>query len=662
MRQRKHKKNSMSIVLSLIALSCFWATAGFGQPAQQGWQINVRDAELRDFIMQIASLTDKTFVIDPRVKGKVTVISGAILNADATYQLLLSVLRVNQYTAIPAGTVIKIVPQPQAKQSAGPRATQAEAFGEQIVTRIIEVSNLSAAELIPTLRPLVPGYSHIAAVANSNLIIISDHKNNIERLERLIATMESAEQGVVQIVPLKAVGAGTLISLLQRLAPDQLGSNAAGPRQVKVIVNERNNSLLLRGKPRAIKKIQDLIAQLDYKINAADEAVVIRLAYAKAESVAEIVSDLMQTEQVAATGGVQTPFSIQADTSLNAVVVRADSISMANIKSLIASLDVRRTQVLIEAAVVEVSLTKNFEAGTEFAVADQGGSVPFASTVSQDGPLAGLLAALFNSEDGNKVNAEGVLSSVGSTSSALLGIAKLSTNGLSFAALIRLLAQNDQANLLSTPSILTLDNEQAEIIVGQNVPFRTGSYTTTEGGLNPFVVIQRQDIGITLRVTPQINEGDVVRLKLYQEISNLAERQAIGSNAASGLITNKRTIDTVVLADNRQTIVLGGLIQNDTTASKRRVPFFGRIPLIGWLFRFKSKRQVRRNLLVFLRPTILKNKEEVAKITAEKYTAVWEVLLQGSMGAADSKQKNVKAPVPTAPVYESLYKGDVGTP
>lgn len=637
--------------------------------AQSDYKINVRGAELTQFVAQIAGLTGKTFVVDPRVRGNVTVISSASLDEQAIYQLLLSVLRVNGFAAVPAGNVIRIVPQVQGKQSGhADESGGTQADGETLITRVIRVDNIQPQALLPVLRPLLPEYSHVATVPDSNLLIINDHRENLDRIKRLIREMDAVEEEVIRMIAIKEAGIDTLLTLLRRLAPDQLGSDVGGARQVKVIANERNNSLLLRGKASAVQIIEALIEELDQSINASSTATTFWLAHADAESIAEILTNLT-ANQIAGEGDQKEFLSIQADKSLNAIIVQANPVHMASIRSLIESLDIRRTQVLIEAAIVEISLTQGLDVGGSFIVTDGSGkSAPLISTntpgtTGSNSALAGLLTNLLgDSVSSGSISSADLLSAAGAVASPIVGAVRLASRGLSFAAIVEALERNENAKLLSTPSILTLDNEEAEIVVGQTVPFRTGNYNTSDNRVDPFVLIDRQDVGITLRVTPQINDDGVVRLRVYQEISSLSEQQAIGAAAASDLITNKRTIDTTVLADDKQTIALGGLIQSDQVKIRSKVPFFGDIPLIGLLFRQTRDRVIRRNLIVFLRPTVLRNQAAVAKITDKKYAGIQEILLEGT----SPKDTRARPTVPVTPAshqaYDPLYQGELRAP
>ena len=662
----------------LLASFLFWSGPIATQtPSGSGYKINVRGADLGQFITQIAGLTGKTFVIDPRVRGTVTVISDASMDKNEIYELMLSVLRVNGFTAVPAGEIVKIVPHLLGKQTddgftqdrGGVPLEQ-----ERILTRVIQVHNIQPTAIVPILRPLIPDYSHVATIPNSDLLIINDHQSNLERLERLIKEMDAVEENVVRLLELKEAGVDVMLTLLQRLAPDVLSDSSDQPRQVRIIANDKNNSLLIRGKSSAVEEVAALVAQLDQSTNATSDSATFRLAHADAEDIAELITSLMGGQSQPAEGGGAgaVDFNIQADQSLNAVIVRADPVQMASVKSLIKSLDVRRTQVLIEAAIAEVSMTNDLDVGGAFGIGTNAGNatVPLVSTANTSRSGTALGNVLFNVLSGTAV-ADGItpvdiLSAAGAATSPIVGAFKLPVNGFSFAGLVQALAQNENANLLSTPSILTLDNQEAEIIVGQTVPFRTGTYNTSDRGVDPFVLIERQDIGITLKVTPKINDDGVVQLDVFQEISNISEQQAIGPTAASDLITNKRMISTSVLADDGQTIVLGGLIQNDQRKVQTKVPFFGDIPILGLLFRHNSVRTVKRNLLVFLRPTVLRTPEDVAQATHIKYQGLREILIKSRLSGISKKKlkkvltENAKSFAEQAPSEESLspfYEG-----
>ncbi|TDJ23950.1 MAG: type II secretion system protein GspD [Gammaproteobacteria bacterium] len=609
----------------------------------QSWKINLKNADIQEFVAQIAAITGRTFVVDPRVKGKVTVISNASLDEAGIYELFLSVLRVHGFAAIEAGEVVRIQQQTLAKQSGSPLDSAQEISGEQLVTRVIAAQYVESAELVKTLRPMIPQYGHIAAVTQPNVVIISDHAANIVRLMQIIARIDVADEEEIVVIPLKEAWVGTIVELLEKLAPEELGRNAKGPQSIQVIANERNNSIVLRGKSRPIAQVRKLISMLDQPATSGGTTQVIYLAHSDAASVAQILTQLVGDQR--AEGAPAAEVKIQADESLNALVIKADPTTMNEIMSIVRMLDVRRTQVLIEAAIVEISLDADFELGVEMAAIDRGNSsIPFFSTALSP-TLAQILGGLGpgDGEDG-PFDPAAVL---GAATQPTLGVGKLDPDGFSFAVILRAIASSSAANLLSTPSILTLDNEEAKILVGQEVPFRTGSFTTTaDGANNPFQTIQREDVGITLTVTPHIHDGTALRLEISQEVSSVVLASLL--EGSPGIITNKRTIDTTILAEDRQTIVLGGLIQDDIQHKERKVPLLGDIPWLGRLFRVDEETHDKRSLLVFLRATILHDPSEVTEVTQRKYDSIWDVEIQS---------RTLKTEDPVQPPLDTIYDG-----
>ncbi|MCC5887365.1 MAG: type II secretion system secretin GspD [Gammaproteobacteria bacterium] len=584
----------------------------------QTWTINLKDADLGEFITQVSRISGRNFVVDPRVKGRVTVISSAALDADGVYELFQSVLRVHGFAAVPAGDVVRIVQQTLAKQSASGQDFDPTSDGEIMVTRVIPATNVASSELVKILRPLIPQYSHVASVDQPNVVILSDHAENIRRMEAIIREIDVAQDEIVTVIPLKEAWVENMVELLQALAPNQIGRNATGPQAVQVVANARNNSLVLRGNPASITELRALIGQLDQPATVLGSTQVFRLSHGSAEQLAVILADMLSDQDDA--NGRRMRTSVKADTSLNALVVRADPATMVEVTAILDQLDVRRTQVLIEAAIVEVSINNRRNIGVDLAAVDRDGStIPLiVSPLGQ--ALQSLLGPALASGDDSDL-----LTGAANVTSPTLAVARLSS-GVSFAAILQAIGTHSDSDLLSTPSILTLDNEEATIIVGQNVPFRTGSFTTTgTGAQNPFTTIQREDVGITLRVIPHIHDGDAVRLEVEQEVSSVESGAQVGDQSFSDIVTNKRTIRTTILADDGQTIVLGGLIQDDIQESGRKVPFLGDLPLAGRLFRSSSTERTKRNLLVFLRPTILRTPDDVASVSDRKYRSVWEV-------------------------------------
>ncbi|MDB4150849.1 type II secretion system secretin GspD [Pseudomonadales bacterium] len=592
--------------------------------SQDNWKINLKNADIREFVTQVSAITGKSFIIDPRVKGNVTVISNTSMDTPAVYELFLAVLRVHGFAAVPSGQVVRIVQQVLAKQSSNPQDFSTENPGEELVTQVLSVKNTDSNELVKILRPLIPQYGHIAGLSEPNALIISDHAENIARLTEIINRIDIADNSTTRIIQLQNAWIEDVVSLLEQLAPEQMGKGAKGPNRVTVVASERTNSLIIKGEPETLDKVVRLVSELDVPANRGGTIQVVRLAHSDAVQLAEILKNLVADKSQNDSASQAIATSIQADESLNALVIRADPATMAELKEIIARLDIRRLQVLIEAAIVEVTSDFTRTLGTELAVGDVSGSALPIGLTAPSGTLANVLA--------NLAAGDGQLSSVPDLGSTPLLAAAKSSSGVNFGIIVRALSANSDVNLLSTPSITTMDNEQAKIVVGQNVPFRTGSTTSgSNGASNPFTTIQREDVGLTLEVTPHIHDGNLVRLEIHQEVSEVDKTSlaSIGSDGSADLITNKRTIDTTVLADDREVIILGGLIRDKITDVSSGVPLLKDIPILGRLFKSSNKIREKQNLLVFLRPTVLATKEDVKDMSKRKYSGIWEVQIEG---------------------------------
>ena len=604
------------------------------------WTINSPNVDIVQFITQVAEITGKTFVIDPRIKGTVNVVSRRDLDREGVYDLLLSVLRVHNFGAVPIGNgeVVHIVQNlASVKQSGGAVGETPEAPGQEIVTQLIPVQNVQATELVKILRPMSPQHGHVGAVADRNVIILTDHANNVERLRRVIRELDVLNDDEVIVRALEHAWARTVVTMLEQVAPEQLDRGAVGPQAVRITVNERNNSLLLRGKPQPLAVVNDLINKLDVPATAMSNTQVIHLSYADATELAPTLSELVGGSlDEDADSPVQT--TIQADEALNALVVRTNPRTMAEIFNIVKQLDTRRAQVLIEAAIAEISVSDLFSASTEMAAADERGrSVP-----AFNATLNGIIGALLG--EGDTDTASPVVDAISRAESPTLSVVKLDRDGVTFGLVLNALSTNTAADLLSAPSVLTLDNQQAKIHAGQEVPFRTGSFSTLgEGTTNPFTTVSRKPVGITLEVTPHVHEGTAVRLEIMQEVSNLLD-SGLALNAAD-LITQSRTLQTTVLAESGETIVLGGLIQNDYRDTAKKVPILGDIPLVGRLFRGTSKTRSKRHLLIFIRPTVVRSQEDANRVTARMYDYIWEV------------QIHSRSPTPSP---DSLFEGQSG--
>mgnify|MGYP000917561304 FL=1 len=616
--------NFMSAFLRILPIFVL-LLAIFPASAEDNWKINLKNADIREFVTQVSAITGKSFIIDPRVKGDVTIVSNVNMDEDSVYQLFLSVLQVHGYAAVPTGSAIKIVQTVLAKQNSNPQDFISDLESQELVTRVITVSNAPSEEMVKVLRPLIPQYGHIAALSEPNVLIISDHASNINRLVEIINRVDVADSLEVAIVDLKEAWVEDVVRLLEELAPEQIGKSAKGPNRVSIVASERTNSLVIKGERFTVARVKALVAQLDVPANRSGTIKVIRLAHSDATKMAEILSNLVSS-QGGQSEDSMVDVSIQADESINALVIRADPANMIDLMDIIESLDVRRLQVLIEAAIVEVTADFSRQLGSELALGDaSSGTTPLGLT-APSGTLAQVLQGL--------AMPSGSLSPpVSLGESPLIAGGRVSQTGTSFAFIIKALASNSDVNLLSTPSITTMDNEEAKIVVGQNVPFRTGSTVTgSQGTTNPFTTIQREDVGLTLEVTPHINSNNLVRLLIHQEVSEVdaSSLTVIGSEAAADLITNKRTIDTTILVEDEEVIILGGLIRDKETQGESRVPILGSIPGLGMLFRSRTLSLEKQNLLVFLRPTVLKSSSDISQAIERKFNRVFEFEIEGT--------------------------------
>ncbi len=573
---------------------------------QDGWTINLKDADIRAFIDQISQLSGQTFIVDPRVKGQVSVVSNATLSLSEVYQLFLSVMATHGFSVLTQGDVARVVPNAEAKAEAGGGPTG----GGQLETRVIQVQHTSAAELIPLIRPLVPQFGHLAAVSSANALIISDRSANIARIEDLVRQLDRAESNDYAVLNLQH---GWAMDIAEVLRNSLMRGDAKTTSGVQIIADSRTNRLIFIGPSEARGKLAALAQSLDTPTTRSANTRVIRLRHNDAKSLAETLGDISEGLKNPESGESATTarpqnILIRADESLNALVLLADPELIGTLESIVRQLDVPRAQVMVEAAIVEVSGDITDALGVQWAVDARGstggaGGVSFGNT----GISVGSVLNAINENEIPENLPDGAIIGVGTRS---------------FGALITALSSNSKSNLLSTPSLLTLDNQEAEILVGQNVPFQTGSYTTDAAGANnPFTTIERQDIGVTLKVTPHINEGATLRLQIEQEISSIAPSASLTAQAVD-LVTNKRAIKSTILAEDGQVIVLGGLIQDDVTRTNAKVPLLGDIPFLGALFRSTQETHVKRNLMVFLRPTVIRDRAGLAALSGKKYSDI----------------------------------------
>lgn len=581
--------------------------------AAEELSLNLKNADIQALIETVAEMTGRNFVVDPRVKGKVTVVSADTLDREAVYNVFQSILEVHGYATVEADGITKVVPDVNAKQGPIPTGSGDDNRWDDVISRVIQVENVPAAQLVPILRPLVPQQGHLAAYTPSNVLVLTDRAANIRRLVSIIERIDQSTDSEVEVVRLENATASEVIQTLNSLKQQDQGRGNRD--QAFFAADERTNSILISGSEQQRLELRALIAHLDTPLERTGNTEVVYLQYAKAT---DLVS-LLEGIQTSRTEGDNQQandavFNIQADEMTNALVITAPSRVQKELKAVINKLDIRRAQVLVETIVAEVTTDRARELGVE-AVLDNtpaSGQAPVAATPFGEGSLLSVGQAVLTEDLGGVAGG-------GLGNGLSLAVGDFNREGADFGFLLRALNSDAATNILSTPSIMTLDNEEAEIVVGQNVPFITGQFTDTGGNAatpqSPFQTIERQNVGLTLKVTPQINEGGAIRLGLEVESSSLS---ASAVNA-SDLITNERSINTNVLVEDGQLIVLGGLIDDTTRDNIQKVPVLGDIPLLGNLFRFRSSSRVKQNLMVFMRPVILKDAATTSQYSHEKY-------------------------------------------
>ena len=573
-------------------------------------QINMRDADIRAFAADMAEISNKTIVLDPRVKGNVTVISNQDLDAGEAYAVFLSVLRVHGYAAIENNGVVKVMPESGARQDASVNKEN----NDSLSTEVIRLSQANARVLAPLLKPLVNKQGHITAYEATNSIIIADYVGNVERIKSVLLELDKNPADTFELIPLKNTSANEIARIL--------GSMWRGDNQMSknftALAIERSNSILLRGQVGVINQVKGIVSRLDSNTSPNSNLQVIYLKYANAEDLAKILEKVAETleQEISSTDSStkNKTTNIAFHRETNALIISAQPDILKSLKSVISKLDIRRAQVLVEALIVEVSERLARDLGVQFLFAGDGEKSPVA-TQRFGTPNPDLIATIGSEAlDDGSFESRAANSLLGMEGLAA-GVARYRADGESFAAILNLIAQDADSNVLSTPSIMTLDNEEASIIVGQEIPITTGE-TLSGANSNPFRSVTRQEVGVKLTVRPQINEGNAVKMYINQEVSSIYG--PLGE-MSTDLITNKRNIVTTVLVEDGETIVLGGLIDEDVQESVKKVPFLGDIPLLGRLFRSTSTSRTKRNLIVFLRPTIVRNSEDIRAISNQKY-------------------------------------------
>jgi len=638
---------------ALLASSCALFVPAASAADDEKITVNFVNADIQSVIKTVGQHTGRNFILDPRVTGTVNIVSDRPVSKDMLYQLLLSTLRVQGYAAVEADGFTKIVPEAEAKTSASPMGEAAlRQPGDRIVTQVFILQNENAVQLVPVLRPLVTANNFIAAYPNNNAIVITDYASNVQRIERIIRSIDQPGSADVQIIRLQNASAIDIAQMLQRVVPETAApTNAPGTQpKAAIAVDSRTNSVIVRAdNPQLMARVKTLALGLDTPGAGNNNIYTVFLRNAEATRIAETLRGLLsgsessrtttststpagntqtQTTATMAVGGaaangasanVTAPNSvIQAYPPTNSIIITASEPVYRGLRTVIDALDQRRSQVYVEALIVEVSTGLAAEFGVQWNAGKNigGGQTVVGGTNFSTTTGSNILGVA------SGVGTNGVLNAVGQGLNLGLIDGTINIPGignvLNLQVLARALEGTSGANVLSTPNVLTLDNEEAKIVVGQNVPFITGSYTpSSTSSANPFQTIERKDIGITLRVTPQVSEAGGVKLKIFQEVSSVTRDKALVQSA--DIITNKRSLESTVLVDDGQIVVLGGLIQDDQQSTIDQIPVLGNIPWLGALFKYESRSRKRTNLMIFLRPVVLHDEKAAASITNDRY-------------------------------------------
>ena len=584
--------------------------------------LNFVNADIEGVVRVVSELTGRNFIIDPRVVGTINIISAQPVPRDTVYTTFLSALRLHGYAVIEDSDVVRIVPEADARLYSGPVSgpgASPAAAGDQLVTRVFALQHESAAQLVPILRPLIAPNNVINAYQNSNTLVITDYAGNLERIAEVIAAIDQPGTNGPVVIQLEHASAVDLAQTINQLFPEAtLGSVTAEPTQrFTVVADPRSNSLLVNsGDPARLVRLHNFVAMLDTPTSTAGNIHVVYLKNAEAVKLAETLRAIYAGESATTAAPVPTAEGqppagiIQADAATNSIIIIAPDAIYNNLRAALDKLDVRRAQVYVEALIVELTADRAAEFGVQWqnlSALGESGSQGFGGT-NFGGTGQNILSTAVNPGSiGSGLNVGVVDGSI-----SLPGLDRV----LNISLLIRALESDANANILSTPTLLTLDNEEAEIIIGQNVPFVTGQFALSGAAVtpSPFQTIERHDVGLTLRIKPQISEGGTVRLEIYQEVSSINDK----SNPA-GVITNKRAVASTVLVDDGQIVVIGGLIQDNVTANVQRVPVLGSIPVLGSLFRYENRKQGKTNLMIFLRPTLVRDSQGADVFTGERY-------------------------------------------
>lgn len=603
-----------------LTVSTVWAQGPSRSKPERTYTVGSNELDIIKFVQTVSAATGKTMIVDPAVKGKVRIMTNNnAMTADELYDLFRSVLQLSNFTVVEVGNLVKVLPLKEARTSPVSEASDNSRL-EEIVTDVIAAENISAAKLLAALRPMVSTNATLSHHDGSNSIIITDTKANIDRIRRVINRIDTSAVPTTELFQLKFADAETVIQTLEQLDGSKKAEVGLS-NKLQLVSDKRNNAILISGEDLSRQRVKGLIKMLDRPAAQTGNVRVIYLEYADATKVAETLTKVVANIDKLVPSNSKKPANaaaatVEADEDTNALLITAEGETLNTLLSVVERLDIRRAQVLVEAIIVELDISDGHELGTEWLFSDSDEGVFGAGPRGSGSGAAGIAGAVL--QDDASITDLGT--ALGGLSNSTFGVAGGIDSSRKFLALVRALDNSSKANILSTPTLLTMDNNEAEINVGEEVPFQTGSFTNNSGNVgNPFTTFQRESVGILLKVTPQVNEGDKILLDIEQEVSAVTETASNG-----GIITSQNRIATQIMADDGEIVVLGGLMQEDSTDIQNKVPVLGSIPILGYLFKYQQTRVNKSNLMVFLRAKIVRDDDVMSAATAEKYRSIRE--------------------------------------
>lgn len=607
-------KNSLGKLLAVSLLALFFNTA-----SATNYSASFKNADINEFINIVGKNLNKTIILDPAIRGSINVRSYDLLNEKQYYQFFLNVLEVYGFAVVEMDSgIIKVIKAKDAKVSAIPVVDDGYRFsGDEMVTRVVSVTNVSVRELAPLLRQLNDnaGGGNVVHYDPSNVIMITGRAAVVNRLVKIIQRVDRAGDQEVDIIKLKYASALEMVKIITAIQKPAAGAKNTTPSILKprLVADERTNSLIISGEPKTRARIVKLVKSLDDELKNNGNTRVFYLKYAKAKEVVAVLKGVSKSleKESKSSKSSKSSLSIDAHEGTNSIVVSAQPALMSSLSSIIRQLDIRRAQVLIEAIIVEVSEGDGINLGTQWGSAY--GGTQFQGNGVTTGELVGA-AYQVKEDDGDLAAAA---SAIGKVAGGIIGV-----TDNDWGVVLQTISSSSSSNILATPSITTLDNQEASFIVGDEVPVLTGS-TPSSGNDNPFQTIERKEIGIKLKVTPQINEGDAVQMVIEQEVSSVKD-----STNTVDVVFSTRAVKTTVLAKSGDTVVIGGLIDEKVTERVDKVPLLGDIPWLGHLFKSTKSSTEKRNLMVFIRATIIRDNETMSNLSTRKYSLIREIQKQ----------------------------------